>query len=338
MFGTKGINTTPISQKAILERVSEYDLWVYYLGHCKLNKAFNSPLRKDKKPSAVLFVASNSRILFKDFATGEIYDIFKFIQTLGYDYRDTLYKIDSDFQLGFNSKAVKPNKIPVISDYKPEYNKKLSQIMIKRKSWDKKALDYWKEYNVSLDILESYKVSSIQYFWVVKDKNVHLYEAKNPTFCYDLGEQKYKIYRPYEHNYRFITNAENDVLQGVDNLPNSAELLVITKAMKDVMVLHSLGYNAVAVQSESSFPSEPVINALKCRFGRIIVLFDNDDPGVKGSEKFCSKFGLDCISLPKDSKCKDIAEYIKLHGQKQTKYLLKWLIETEQQDIIGKEK
>jgi hypothetical protein len=339
MFSTKNVNTTPISQKAILDRVSDYDLWVYYLGHCTLGKAFNSPLRKDKRPSAVLFVASNNKILMKDFATGEVFDVFKFLEAQGYEYMDTLLKIDSDFRLGFNTSSYKSvAQKPVISDIRPEYKKTFSHIMIKRKPWDKKGLDYWKQYHIDTETLNEFRVSSLSCFWVSKDKNIYLYESKDPMFCYEFGDQKYKIYRPYESNYRFVTNVDNDIMQGMDQLPWVGTLLIITKALKDVMVLHQLGFIAVAVQGETSFPSERIMARLKARFEKILVLFDNDAPGIEGSDKFCEKYKLSSITIPKDSNCKDVADYAKTYGLDKSKILIECLTETGQQDTTGKEK
>ena len=63
MFGTKNINTSKLSQNSILEQVSEYDLWRYYLGEVQIGKVFKSPLREGNNPSASLFVTSTGKVL-----------------------------------------------------------------------------------------------------------------------------------------------------------------------------------------------------------------------------------------------------------------------------------
>lgn len=340
MFGTKNVHTAPLSQKAILDRVSEYDLWTHYLGHCTINKAFNSPLRKDKRPSAVLYVATNGKILLKDFGTGQSYDVFKFLQELkNYSYSEALLTIDGDFSLGMGYKKVITKKKPKITNIVPEYEKNLCHIMIKRGVWKPEHVAYWKEYHITMETLKKFKVHSLECYWVIKNNKAEMYEArKNPIFCYDFGDQKYKIYKPLDHNFRFMTNADNDILQGHDQLAKTGQLLIITKSLKDVMVLDQLGYNAVAVQSENSLPKDLVVNDLKSRFERIIVLFDNDIPGIQGAMKFCKLHDLEGVTIPKESKAKDIAEFTKLHGITEAKHLLKCLTEIEQQATIGKEK
>lgn len=339
MFGTKNVNTEPLSQKAILDKVSEYDLWVYYLGHCNLGKKFRSPIRKDKDPSAALFLSSENKILLKDFGTGEVFNIFKYLQALGYSYKDCLLKIDSDFRLGFSTRSYKAAaKKPVISNFKPEYKKTFSNIMIKRKAWDKKSLDYWKQYHIDQSTLTEYQVYNLECFWVSKDKNVYLYNANHPTFCYDFGCQKYKIYKPFEKNYRFITNVDNDTMQGMAQLPKTGKKLIITKSLKDVMVLKRLGYTAVAVQAEGIFPNEKIVADLLARFSSVYVLFDNDAAGITGAKKFCEKYNLSSITIPKNSGCKDVADFAKLHGLEKAKNQIQCLIEIELQDTTGKEK
>lgn len=339
MFGTKNINTEPLSQKAILDKVSEYDLWVYYLGHCNLGKKFRSPIRKDKDPSAALFLSSDNKILLKDFGTGEVFNIFRFLQALGYSYKDCLLRIDSDFRLGFCSHPGKSiSKKPVISNFKPEYKKTFSNIMIKRKAWDKKSLDYWKQYHIDQSILAEYNVYNLECFWVSKDKNVYLYNSTNPTFCYDFGDQKYKIYKPFEKNYRFITNVDNDTMQGMAQLPKTGKKLIITKSLKDVMVLKKLGYEAIAVQAEGVFPSEKIMANLLARFKAAYVLFDNDTAGITGAKKFCEKYKLNSIIIPKTSGCKDIADFAKLKGLENAKNQIQCLIEIELLGTTGKEK
>ena len=46
------------------------------------------------------------------------------------------------------------------------------------------------------------------------------------------------------------------MLEGYTQLPHKGSILVITKGTKDVMTLHSIGVNAVAVRSETTPISE----------------------------------------------------------------------------------
>ena len=73
-------------------------------------------------------------------------------------------------------------------------------------------------------------------------------------------------------------------------LPKSGEYVVITKSMKDVMCLYSLGIPSIAPTSENCFLSEAQYHKLKERFKYIILLYDNDRPGLKAAISIHKKF------------------------------------------------
>lgn len=53
---------------------------------------------------------------------------------------------------------------------------------------------------------------------------------------------------------------------------SKGDILFITKSMKDVMCLHEMGIPAVSPSSESTFLPKDVLEQLKTRFKRIIIL------------------------------------------------------------------
>ena len=331
MFGTKNINTSKLSQNSILEQVSEYDLWRYYLGEVQIGKVFKSPLREDNNPSASLFVTSTGKVLIQDFGLGKAINIFSFLKLkYNLDYHQVLVMIDRDFNLGLwghtNVVYTQVTK-PVITNYRPTAEA-YAKILIKKKKYTKEELEYWTDYCINQETLDLYKVYSLKCFWINKGDNMYQYcnTEKNFIFCYDLDNEKYKIYQPLNHNYRFMTNAGADILQGINQLKKSGKTLIITKALKDVMVLKELGYNAIAVQSENSFPSPETILALKERFKTCYIFFDNDRAGQESSDKLCKDYDLLKIEIPKEFKSKDISDFIKKFGKEETlKNLKLWL-------------
>lgn len=73
-------------------------------------------------------------------------------------------------------------------------------------------------------------------------------------------------------------------------LPKTGEYLVVTKSLKDVMTLYSLGIPAIAPISENCFLSESQYNRLKERFKYIVLLYDNDRPGLRSMVSIKKKF------------------------------------------------
>ena len=70
-----------MSLRDLLEKVSDYDIYSYYLGPIKPKKLINSPLRPDDKiPSFAIFPTKDGSLLFKDHGTGEAGNAIKFMK------------------------------------------------------------------------------------------------------------------------------------------------------------------------------------------------------------------------------------------------------------------
>lgn len=82
------------------------------------------------------------------------------------------------------------------------------------------------------------------------------------------------------------------MIQGTHMLPKSGEYLVITKSMKDCMVLYELGIPAIAPCSETTFISDSQYRKLKERFDNIVILWDNDLTGIKFANKFRKQYDI----------------------------------------------
>ena len=70
-----------VTQEDILARATELDIYEAYLGKIKVGQIYNSPLRKDENPSFGLFYSHKTgQLLYKDLATGECGNVFKFVK------------------------------------------------------------------------------------------------------------------------------------------------------------------------------------------------------------------------------------------------------------------
>ena len=75
---------------------------------------------------------------------------------------------------------------------------------------------------------------------------------------------KFKIYRPLASKYtKWRTNLTTSDVQGLAQIPEKGDLLIITKSLKDVMVLYEMGYTAISAASETTFIPEDIISGLK---------------------------------------------------------------------------
>ena len=105
------------------------------------------------------------------------------------------------------------------------------------------------------------------------------------------------------------------MIQGAHMIPkNGGDLLVITKSLKDIMVLYEMGYCAVSPSSETTFIPEDILNDLKARFKKILILFDNDETGIKKAQEYSSKYNLIQFVIDNKFNAKDISDAVKLNG------------------------
>lgn len=294
---------TPITLDYILSKVTEYDIYARYIGQFKIGFIYNSPFREDKNPSFGIFRSRKSgKLLFKDHGNGECGDVIKFIEiyTGLTNYNDILQRIVTDLSITNNTK-LKSTKY---------YESKDTIIGVVRQEWTDIDKQFWSQFGISKDTLNKYNVSSIKYYLcdgIVKG----IYKDENPMYAYKVYDH-FKIYRPLADKYTKWRNnlTENDI-QGYEQLPKTGDLLIITKSLKDVMVLYEMGYNAISPSSESTFIPDKALKQLKKRFKRILICFDRDIPGVKNMRKISLKTGLNGFLVHKKFHSKDISDAVK---------------------------
>ena len=249
------------------------------------------------------------------------------------DYHNALKIIANDFNIVKDSSLVK-NKGKIISkDFKID-EKEFSRIQVEIQDFTDLELKWWNKYGITLEILKKYNVYSCKHVFL-NGQLVAKSQQHCPIFGYYGGkiqENKEKIelwrcYFPKRKEYRFLGNWPTKKVQGLDNIPKSGNLLVITKSQKDVMCLYSLGLSAIAPNSETQFISDVVLEDLKKRFKYIVVIFDNDQTGISFMNKQ-KRLHPELIYtwIPRDSGAKDISDFYKLYGRKKTLDLIKQFI------------
>lgn len=296
----------------ILSKVTEYDIYEAYIGKFKIGMIYNSPFRKDRNPSfGCYYSRSSKQLMFKDHGTGECGNIIKFVSLFTgiTNYADILKDIVSRLKITNDTKLVssKQNITPTET-----------VIGVVRQDFTKIDTDYWSQFNISLQTLKKFGVSSIKYYLcngIVKG----IYKDDNPMYAYKVYNH-FKIYRPLGDKYtKWRNNLTELDIQGYKQLPKEGDVLFITKSMKDVMCFYEMGIPAISPSSESTFIPNKVLEQLKKRFKRIIILFDRDPAGIKYSRKMSKQTGLEAMFIHKKFKAKDVSDAIKLNGFEEIK-------------------
>lgn len=302
----------------ILSKVTEYDIYAKYIGQFKVGMIYNSPFRKDKNPSFGIYYSKRTKqLLFKDHGTGECGNVIKFVSlfTGKTEYNDILSDIVDKLNITNNTKLVSSKQYISPTE---------TVIGVVRQEFTDVDINYWKQFNISINTLKKFNVNSIKYYLcngIVKGT----YKRENPMYAYKVYNN-FKIYRPLADKYtKWRNNLTDYDIQGYEQLPQKGDILFITKSMKDVMCLHEMGYPAVSPSSESTFLPKDVLEQLKTRFKRIIILFDRDVAGVKRSRKLSRETGLEAIFINKKFKAKDVSDAVKANSFEEIK---NWLNET----------
>ena len=316
-----------LTKDLILSRFSEEQIMEFYLRVPVKKGLFRSPLRVDKHCTCSLYRNSSGTLIFKDFATGQHLNVFGVVQEIfRCDYFEALRIIANDFGIVRNESIQrnvgKINKNPVKIE-----DKEISKIQIEMQDFTDLELKWWGKYGITKEILTKFNVYSCKHVFL-NDQLFAKSQQHCPIFGYYGGKshnlEQWRLYFPKRKSYRFITNWSSKKIQGFDHLPRKGNLLIITKAMKDLMCLYSCGITAIAPNSENLFISDSVLDNLKSRFKHIVVLYDSDRPGLYNMAKIRRQHPeLIYTYIPKHYGSKDISDFYADHGRYKTLNLIK---------------
>lgn len=315
---------------AILQRVDEYTLYCNYLGfQPQLGRKYHSPVRikdlhrGDGDPSFAIFVNKygDAEYHWKDHGTtlhGDIFDMIALMHE-GETRYQSYVRVNRDFKLGFDDESMTGKPLPPKILLFPAPNKRPPiTIRIKSKEYTETAIKFWLQFGVLPQSLLKYDARLVDFYYI----DQYLKSPRFLTFAYKIGTE-YKIYIPHaERKDKFRNSYNPSVIEGWDQLPPTGHLVIITKSMKEVMYFDSqFSIPAVAGKSENTFVGLDKILELKERFTHVVVLLDNDEPGIRASMHYQINNSLPAVMIPQSSGSKDPTDHYRDHG-KETNHLL----------------
>jgi AAA domain/Homeodomain-like domain/CHC2 zinc finger/Toprim-like len=305
-----------ITKEAILEQATSKEIFDYFLapftdgrvlrnGECIL-----SPFRDEKNPSFNIYKVDDDW-LFKDFA-GESGNCFTFVMNrFNLSFPEALKKINDDMTLriGNVKEGLSLTKCKVISN---------NLYRTVNKEFSKTELSYFEDYGITEGTLIKYGIMSIDTYRATSKKTGNPYSGDssqdNFIIGYAYGENAIKIYMPKAKGMRFLFlgDTQKDFIFGMKELPEKGKLVFIAAGEKDLLALVSHGLNAITLKSEAAHFPEEVFEELQTRFTDVVVLYDNDEEGLKYSKKTATNLGAKRIILPDMDGGKDVSDYFKL--------------------------
>jgi len=318
--GRKRINLTP---DAILDKISEYDIYKMYMPHqnWKINVVTYSPFRNEKHPSFIIGYRGGA-LRFIDFGdSSKKGGCFDFIMMLfNIPLREALMMIDRDFDLGIMNASSTKNYERIVSDYAQPTatSKREFFIQVKTRNFTHEELAYWNGYYQDIDDLRANNVYSIDTVFLNKQK----FPIKDTELRFGyLYEGHWKIYRPFadKKNKWMPNNVPITMMDGLQDIKD-CDVAFINKSKKDYMVMKKVFPCCCAVQNEGlGCFSEENVEYIKENSDVQILSFDSDETGVKNSQLITEKFGFEYCNVPRiylDEGIKDWADLARIHGLK----------------------
>ena len=313
----------PLNVKNVLRKVSQEDILRYYVGEePSVGSLVRSPLREDRNPTCS-FYYSGQKLKMKDFASGFSGDCFDVVQAMyQVGMRDALKIINKDLNLNLGQKAVHEFSKQAL-EYK-RVTKPPVRIQIETKRFDPHELSYWSSFGISQKTLTRFNVYSVSKLYVNK-RLLAVSTKRDPIYAYFFpGTSHFKIYRPLNSNFKWLSNVTSDDIQGLEQAKYS-DKLIITSSMKDAMTLTSIGYTAVAPQGEACSFTKSMLDLIS-KYPEVYLMYDNDEPGRVNAKARASEIGGQVVEIPKDSGEKDPSDYARKYGLRKLKDLCQNII------------
>lgn len=304
-----------VTDELILQNISQEEIFEYYLNtRVVFNEFICSPLRRDKNPTCT-FKWLGNKLYFRDWSESRPKDCFNIVQELyNCDFHQSLLIIKRDLLDG--KKLNVPKTVKQFS--KQTFKSSKKRIRCKLQPFTDVDLKYLTKYGLTSKQTSTFNVFSIERLWI-DGKQTYSYRDSDPAIGYyfgktEDGQQRWKIYFYTRDTYRFMCNTNR--INGWVQLPDNGDQLVITKSLKDVMCLHALGVNAIAMQNETTIPYDYIINELNDRFDKLYSFYDFDYTGVLNANKLKRLYKIPYIFLTngklntKNYHAKDISDFI----------------------------
>lgn len=297
-----------VTKEMLYAKFSQEQIMEFYFGQpIKLKKQYKNPFRDDKFATCPFFYKQNGQLVFMDFSVGKPLTCI--------DMAELRHGRPVGYQEIYNEMSnLRISDLPVPTI---EFNKKdmFNETVIKVEvmPYDKVDLEFWAQFNISLSILKHFNVRRVNRAWI-NGQLRYINLDKDRCYRYVEGD-RFKLYRPHNKRMKFKNNYMHEY-EGMSQLPYTGELLVITKSMKDIMTLYSIGITAVCPHSESAVLSSQSIDEFTTRFKRVCIWYDADPTGEAKSLEMHALYKHKGVERLTHSAVlgKDVSDIVKVHG------------------------
>jgi len=279
-------------------------------------KCINSPLRNDKNPSFSIFLANNGLWMYKDFSNGDSGTVIKFLQLRYHlDFKGVIDYIQNNNIVISNS--------PKVVNFTNKTYKEDTIIDFTDTPFTKKGHEYWNSYELNEEFLRQNNVFQVGKYAI--NKKIITHDDDRVIFAYLTIDNRVKLLQIGDNvkkHEKWRTNVKSDYLWYYeDYVKNQCNCLLLSKSVKDSLVLKYINRCSVAVQSENAKPIiDNCVEKLEHITKNIYVCFGSDKQAKEQSHILTKATGwkhfntkdkyLDKYSI------NDPAELVKIYNMK----------------------
>lgn len=298
-------------------RSQDLEIYFHYLGEEVVpGRKYDSPFRSDGMFPSLSFKIIDDVLCWKDF--GGLEENPSIVgKKDGLAFIMQYENFTNRFQAARHYQKVIKNGTPKNKEFKIKQNDRKDPILEIRTEWKDFELEYWKDIDRSLLKPNLIFPNQLYDSGFVQISSTEL----SPSFVYLFSAEanSWKVYTPFNREHKFKSNNVRDVIEGWDQLPQSGENLVISKATKDRLVnLTYLNTSCINPFSENAYNSLiRKSKELNSRFRNIFVSLDADKTGQLQTYKICEKTNWKPVFKPlwyKDNGMKDDFDILSKYG------------------------
>lgn len=285
-----------MNEAEIVNKIPDEDIFLKYVGYFKEKSSFNSPFRKDKIRSCSIFRNSSNRLLFKDFATGELLDKIGIVmKKYNCTYREALDIILIDF--GLKKDGISPMYVKMPERDITIMPERVLSIKYNQRDWNSSELAKWSKFGITHEALLYYNIIpciSVVFNYDKSFEKMYIQTDDDPIYIIPI-ESRFKMYRPFTNNpkNKWKSNINRSCIFGLDRISAGTLVTGIVSGPKDLLCLYSqTGIKSVCLPSETSVLSEKLVNILSEKSEKLFVLMDNDKAGINAMNTISSKYPI----------------------------------------------
>lgn len=286
----------------------------------KRSKNLNNPFYTDKNGSFSIYEDYKGKWRFKDYGDpnyqGDCFDFYALVYNTNVKegFQGLLIVMKGALQDGVSKLAT----VKAFQNDAVINERTITTVKLNRIEFTDKALQFWKQYNISQEILLLNNVSQVIGYREFYSDGEDRYNTLNQdlVFTYKSGNF-YKFYSPSPKRFWSVGTKITEYRFGENYQPDDSTVFLVG-GEKDVMTLHALGYRSVCLSSETVLPSKRFAKDMFEDEVKVVVLYDNDQAGYQGAQKIADKYSWEIAELKSiltsdiEKDVKDISDYVKL--------------------------